>query len=103
MAQEGDAQTKFWRIPELIERLLEYLNEFDILAIIGLKLLTVEVFQAASATAKHFEPKPLRKIIRKALRLDLPSYTAQTLRRRGRTFRELRQVCSPSCLLQASC
>ena len=77
MAQEGDAQTKFWRIPELIERLLEYLDEFDILAIIGLKLLTVEVFQAASATAKHFEPKPLRKIIRKALRLDLPSYTAQ--------------------------
>ena len=77
MAQEGDAQTKFWRIPELIERLLEYLNEIDVLAIIGLKLLTVEVFQAASATAKHFEPKPLRKIIRKALRLDLPSYTAQ--------------------------
>ena len=77
MAQEEDAQTKFWRIPKLIERLLEYLDEFDVLAIIGLKLLAVEVFQAASATAKHFEPKPLRKIIRKALRLNMPSYTAR--------------------------
>ena len=99
MAQEGDAQTKFWRIPELIERLLEYLNEFDILAIIGLKLLTVEVFQAASATAKHFEPKPLRKIIRKALRLDLPSYTAQRENVQRVATSLLAQLASPDQLL----
>ena len=49
-AQE-DAGTKFWRMPELIERLLEYLDEFSILSIVGLNLLTVEVLQSASRTS----------------------------------------------------
>ena len=99
MAQEEDAQTKFWRIPKLIERLLEYLDEFDVLAIIGLKLLAVEVFQAASTTAKHFEPKHLRKIIRKALRLDLPSYTARRENLQRVATSLLAQLPSPDRLL----
>ena len=70
-AQE-DAETKFWRMPELVEKLLEYLDEFSILSIVGLKLLTVEVLQAASGTSKRFEPKPLGKLIRKALGFGQP-------------------------------
>ena len=99
MAQEEDAQTKFWRIPKLIERLLEYLDEFDVLAIIGLKLLAVEVFQAASTTAKHFEPKPLRKVIWKALRFDLPSYTARMKNVQRVATSLLAQLASPDQLL----
>ena len=64
---EEDAETKFWRMPELVEKLLEYLDEFSVLSIVGVKLLTVEVLQAASGTQKRFEPKPLGKLIRKAL------------------------------------
>ena len=66
------AETKFWRMPELVEKLLEYLDEFSILSIVGLKLLTVEVLQAASGTSKRFEPKPLGKLIRKALGFGQP-------------------------------
>ena len=63
-AQE-DAETKFWRMPELIERLLEYLDEFSILSIVGLNLLTLEVLQTASRTSK-----PLPGLIRRVLRFD---------------------------------
>ena len=46
---------------------MEYLDEISILSIVGLKLLTPEVLQAASANSKLFEPKLLRKLIRKVL------------------------------------
>ena len=56
------AQTKFWRMPELIEKLVEYLDEFSILSIVGVNLLTVEVLQTASKTTE-----PLGKLIRNVL------------------------------------
>ena len=64
--QEG-AGTKFWRMPELVKKLMEYLDEFSILSNVGVKLLKVEVLDAASKTSKRFESKPLGKLIRKAL------------------------------------
>ena len=67
LATHEDAGTKFWRMPELVEKLMEYLDEISILSIVGLKLLTPEVLQAASANSKLFEPKLLRKLIRKVL------------------------------------
>ena len=98
IAQE-DAQTKFWRLPELMERLLEYLDALDVLSIIGLKLLTLGVFQAASATTKLFEQKPLRKVIWKALRFDLPSYTARMENVQRVATSLLAQLASPDQLL----
>ena len=67
LATHEDAGTKFWRMPELVEKLMEYLDEISILSIVGLKLLPVEVLQAASRNSKRFEPTPLRKLIRKVL------------------------------------
>ena len=66
------AQTKFWRIPELIEKLLEYLDEFSVLSIVGLNLLTVEVLQTASRTTE-----PLGKLIRKVLGFGQPQVFEQ--------------------------
>ena len=43
--------------PELVEKLMEYLDEISILSIVGLKLLTPEVLQAASANSKLFDNK----------------------------------------------
>ena len=67
LSTQLDARTKFWRMPEMVEKLLEYLDEISILSIVGVELLTMEVFQAATKTSKRFESKPLVKIIRKAL------------------------------------
>ena len=61
---EEDSGTKIWRMRELIEKLLEYLNKFSILSIVGVKLLTVEVLQTASKTSE-----PLGKLVQKVLRL----------------------------------
>ena len=77
--QEG-AGTKFWRMPELVKKLMEYLDEFSILSIVGVKLLKVEVLEAASKTSKRFESKPLGKLIRKALGFG-----------QGLTFRQQRE------------
>ena len=77
--QEG-AGTKFWRMPELVKKLMEYLDEFSILSIVGVKLLKVEVLDAASKTSKRFESKPLGKLIRKALGFG-----------QGLTFRQQRE------------
>ena len=52
----------FWRMPEMIEKLLDYLDEVEILTIVGVNLLSVEVLQSASKTSE-----PLGKLIRKAL------------------------------------
>ena len=59
------AQTKFWRMPELIEKLLEYLDEFSILSIVGVNLLSVEVLQIASKTSESLD-----KLTQKALGFD---------------------------------
>ena len=59
------AETKFWRMPELIEKLLEYLDELSILSIVGVNLLSVEVLQTASKTSDI-----LSKLIRKVLGFD---------------------------------
>ena len=61
---EEDSGTKIWRMRELIEKLLKYLNKFSILSIVGVKLLTVEVLQTASKTSE-----PLGKLVQKVLRL----------------------------------
>ena len=61
------AETKFWRMPELIEKLLEYLDELSILSIVGVNLLAVEVLQTASKTSDI-----LSKLIRKVLGFDQP-------------------------------
>ena len=61
------AETKFWRMPELIEKLLEYLDELSILSIVGVNLLSVEVLQTASKTSDI-----LSKLIRKVLGFDQP-------------------------------
>ena len=60
-AQE-DAGSKFWRMPEMIEKLLDYLDEVEILTFVGVNFLSVEVLQSASKTSE-----PLGKLIRKAL------------------------------------
>ena len=54
--------SKFWRMPEMIEKLLDYLDEVSILTIVGVNLLTVEVLQTASRTSD-----PLCELIQKAL------------------------------------
>ena len=59
---EEDAGIKFWRMPEMIEKLLDYLDEVSILTIVGVNLLTAEVLQTASKTSE-----PLAKLIRKVL------------------------------------
>ena len=64
-ATEEDAGTKFWRMPELIEKLLEYLDELSILNIVGVRLLTVEVLQTASKKTEE----PLGKLVQKVLGL----------------------------------
>ena len=89
------AQAKFWRMPELIEKLLEYLDEFSILSIVGLNLLTVEVLQTASRTTE-----PLGKLIRKVLGFGQPQFFEQqreTVRRMSTTL--LAQLESPEPLL----
>ena len=48
LSTQEDAGTKFWRMPELVEKLLGYLDEVSILCIVEVKLLNVEVLQAAS-------------------------------------------------------
>ena len=58
LARYEDATTKFWRMPELVEKLLEYLDEVSILSIVGVKLLTVEVLQAALGASLRSAPKP---------------------------------------------
>ena len=72
LATYEDATTKFWRMPELVEKLLEYLDEVSILSIVGVKLLTVEVLQAALGTSMRSAPKPLGKLFRKALGFGQP-------------------------------
>ena len=72
LSTQEDAGTKFWRMPELVEKLLEYLDEISILSIVGVKLLTVEVLQTASGASKRFESKPLGKLFRKALGFGQP-------------------------------
>ena len=62
---EEDAETKFWRMPELVEKLLEYLDELSILSIVVVKLLTVEVLQTASKKTEE----PLGKLVQKVLGL----------------------------------
>ena len=52
-------------MPELVEKLLEYLDEVSILSIV--KLLTVKILQAAVGTSMRFQSKALSKLIRKAL------------------------------------
>ena len=47
--------------------MLEYLYEVSILSIVGVKLLTVEILQAAVGTSMRFQSKALSKLIRKAL------------------------------------
>ena len=81
------AQAKFWRMPELIEKLLEYLDEFSILSIVGVNLLTVQVLQTASRTTE-----PLGKLIRKVLGFGL----SQIFEHRGRSFRGCQTLCWPS-------
>ena len=89
------AQTKFWRMPELIEKLLEYLDEFSILSIVGLNLLTVEVLQTASRTSE-----PLGKLIRTALgfgQAQIFEQQREKVRRMSNTL--LAQLESPEPLL----
>ena len=100
LSTQEDAGAKFWRMPELVEKLMEYLDEISILSIVGVKLLTVEILQAASGTSQRFEPKPLRKLIRKVLGLEPQrsfEYQRAMVQRISRTL--LAQLDSPQPLL----
>ena len=101
MSTQEDAGTKFWRMPELVEKLLEYLDEISILSIVGVKLLTVEVLKTASGTSKRFKPKPLGKLIRKALGFGQPQTLEEERTKVQRISRTLlAQLGSPQPLLQ---
>ena len=88
-------------MPELVEKLLEYLDEISILSIVGVKLLTVEVLKTASGTSKRFKPKPLGKLIRKALGFGQPQTLEEERTKVQRISRTLlAQLGSPQPLLQ---
>ena len=85
-AQE-DAGSKFWRMPELIEKLLDYLDEVEILTIVGVNLLTVEVLQSSS--------KPQNLWANLSVRLwGLASH--RLFGSRGRRYRGCQTRCWPS-------
>ena len=65
MSTQEDAMYKVWRIPELVETLLVYLDPTSILGLVGLDLLTVHTLETASKTKN-----PVKKLIKKALELD---------------------------------
>ena len=101
LSTQEDAGTKFWRMPELVEKLLEYLDEISILSIVGVKLLTVEVLQTASGAPKRFESKPLGKLFRKALGFGQPQTLEEQRTKVQRISRTLlAQLGSPQPLLQ---
>ena len=56
---------KVWRIPELVETLLVYLDPTSILSLVGLNMLTVHTLETASKTKN-----PVHKLIKKVLELD---------------------------------
>jgi len=88
-------------MPELVEKLLEYLDEISILSIVGVKLLTVEVLQTASGTSKRYESKPLGKLIRKELGFGQPQTLEEQRTKVQRISRTLlAQLGSPQPLLQ---
>ena len=65
MSTQEDAIFKVWRIPELVETLLVYLDPASILSLVGLKLLNSHTLETASKTKN-----PVKKLIKKALELD---------------------------------
>ena len=92
---EEDAGSKFWRMPEMIEKLLEYLDEDEVLTIVGVNLISVEVFKTASRTSQ-----PLGKLIWKALGFGQPQLFEQErekVQRMSNTL--LAQLNSPDPLL----
>ena len=90
---QEDARSKFWRVPEMVKKLLEYLDEVSILSILEVKLLTVEVYQAASGTSKD-------KLIRKVLGFEPPQTFEQQRAKVQRISRNLlAQLDSPQPLL----
>ena len=96
---EEDSGTKIWRMRELIEKLLEYLNKFSILSIVGVKLLTVEVLQTASKTSE-----PLGKLVQKVLRLGQTQNIQQQREKDQRMSNTLlAQLDSPEPLLLEVC
>ena len=90
---QEDARSKFWHVPEMVEKLLEYLDEVSILSILEVKLLTVEIYQAASGTSKD-------KLIRKVLGFEPPQTFEQQRTKVQRISRTLlAQLDSPQPLL----
>ena len=65
MSAQEDATHKVWRIPELVETLLVYLDPTSILSLVGLDMLSVHTLETASKTKN-----PVSKLIKKALELD---------------------------------
>ena len=66
LSTQEDARSKFWRLPELVEKLLEHLDEVSVLSIVEVKLLTDEVFQTASKGVSRCQ------LIRKVLGFEPP-------------------------------
>ena len=56
---------KVWRIPEMVEHLLLYLDPTSILGLVGLNILSVETLESASQTKNM-----VYKLIKKVLELD---------------------------------
>ena len=54
LATYEDATTKFWRMPELVEKLLEYLDEVSILSIVGVKMQVVPKSRLFLSYTFHF-------------------------------------------------
>ena len=65
MSTPEAAMAKVWRIPELVEHLLFYLDPSSILGLVGLNILSVETLETASQTKNM-----VYKLIKKVLELD---------------------------------
>ena len=76
LSTQEDARSKFWRLPELVEKLLEHLDEVSVLSIVEVKLLTDEVFQTASKGVSRCQ------LIRKVLGFEPPqTFDQQCIRK----------------------